>query len=307
MKITMLGSLGTINTLVVPQLIADKHEVTVITSNDLRVTAIENLGATALVGDMYDQEFLTRAFTGADLVYLMISGTAHEGEQFFEHAECQGAIFKAALAASGVKKVIDLSSVGADADETAGALHAYHLIEDQLRELTDVDIAFVRPVGFYQNLYANLPSIIERQAIFSNIPADVKQNWTDPRDIAAEIYHLVDNLPAGHSVHYIVSDRFSGAEFAEQLKESLHLPRLHYLLINDDQVKTTLLNNGLAEDTSAALLQMNAYQRQPEKIYGDLNLHPENVIEGHIKLADFVKEFAEEYRSATRQASYSHH
>ncbi|MHC5374100.1 SDR family oxidoreductase [Enterococcus sp. LJL120] len=305
MKITMLGSLGTINSLVIPQLIAEKHDVTVITSNEDRLPAIAALGAHGLVGDLLDEKFLGGAFVGADIVYLMIAGGPH-GDNFLEQAKLQGKIFRDALADSGVKKVVNLSSVGADAGSEAGALYAYSLIESELRQLTDVSIAFVRPVGFYQNLYRHLPSIIERQALFSNIPADVKQNWVAPQDIAAEISHLLLELPAGKTVHYVVSDNFSGAEFAEALKTELHLPRLHYLVISDQQVKEGLLKNGLSEEFSEALIQMNDYQRQPEKIYADLKAHPDEITEGQVKLADFVKEFAEEYRSATRPAAYSH-
>ena len=74
MKIAMLGSLGNINSYVIPELIKLGHEVTVVTSTDKRVSQIEALGAIPAVGTMTDITFLTKVFTGMDAVYLMISG-----------------------------------------------------------------------------------------------------------------------------------------------------------------------------------------------------------------------------------------
>lgn len=101
MKITLLGSLGNINRIVVPRLIADGHDVTVISSSEKRIAAIEALGAHAAVGDMSDVTFLTEQFTGRDVVYLMISGSSPD---LFGSAKQLGDIFKNAVMAAKVKK-----------------------------------------------------------------------------------------------------------------------------------------------------------------------------------------------------------
>ena len=110
MKYTLLGSLGNINRIVVPQLIQAGHDVTVITTNPQRQAQIEALGATAAVGTMTDVAFLTQQFTGRDVVYLMISGSDPD---LFGSAQRQADIFKTAVANAGVKKVVNLSSIAA--------------------------------------------------------------------------------------------------------------------------------------------------------------------------------------------------
>lgn len=71
MKIVLTGSLANIGKPLAAELVQKRHSVTVISSNKERVPAIEALGAKALIGSMFDVDFLSEAFNGADIVYLM--------------------------------------------------------------------------------------------------------------------------------------------------------------------------------------------------------------------------------------------
>jgi Predicted nucleoside-diphosphate-sugar epimerases len=148
MKITMLGSLGHINSFVIPELIKNGHEVTVISHSPNRQKDIEKLGAKSAIGSMMDVDFLTETFSGSDLVYLMYSSTNENGDPVDE-ARKQAEIFKSAIDRSNVKHVVDLSSVGADQGPEVGGLYIYNVIESILKELSDVTYTFIRPTGFY--------------------------------------------------------------------------------------------------------------------------------------------------------------
>ncbi|WP_163655223.1 NAD(P)H-binding protein [Listeria sp. PSOL-1] len=288
MKLTLLGSVGNINQVVIPELVKQGHEVTVITSSEERTEAIKQLGAKPAVGTMQDVQFLTEQFTGADAVYLMISGNAG-AEDLFKVAEKQGQIFKQAVKEANVKNVVDLSSVGADAGEIAGALYAYYLIEGELKQLDDVNIAFVRPVGFYNNWYGNLQTIKTDKAIYSNIAKDLKRANVAPVDIAQVVLPLLLDTPKGHTVHYAISDLFTGEEFVAALNEELGEADIRYVEISDEQFKHSLSSRGIPEKVIEHFLQMNEYERQPEKAYADLKA--KNPSFGKIKLEDFIKQF----------------
>src|SRR5690242_3171907 len=73
MKIVLTGSLGHISKPLAQILLNHDHEVTVISSSPDRRAAIEMLGAKAAIGSMHDADFLTKTFTGADVVYCMVS------------------------------------------------------------------------------------------------------------------------------------------------------------------------------------------------------------------------------------------
>lgn len=291
MKITLLGSLGNVNRIVVPKLIQAGHDVTVITTNAQRVATIEALGAHAAVGTMTDAAFLTKQFTGRDVVYLMISGTAPD---LFAAAQQQAEIFKSAIQNAGVKKVVNLSSIAAQ-DEPAGTLYAYHFIEDALSILTDIDLAIVRPTGFYNNLYANLPSIKKDHAIYSNVPATVERKYVSPVDIATAVFDVLTNVPAGKTIRYVVSDTFTGDEMIAAFREALALPDLKLIEITDDQFAASLRANGVPDSIVVPYVKSTQYQRHPEQLYADLKQHP--VFDGQVKLADFAKQFAAAYQA----------
>lgn len=287
----MLGSLGHINQIVVPQLIAQGHTVTVITSCPKRVAAIEALGATAAVGQMQDQAFLTKQFQGQDVVYLMISVAALAGGDMLAGTKALGHIYYEALKAAQVPNVVDLSSIGADAGPEAGSLYAYHFIETELRQLPNTNIAFVRPVGFYSNLYSHLTTIQKERRIYTNLAPNIQQGYVAPADIAAVILPLLAQTPAGVSVHYAISDQFTITEFVAELQQTPELAALKISLISDDQYAAGLKANHVPAELVASFLQTTAYQRHPERVYADLKRRQTTY--GQVKLADFAKTYVQ--------------
>ena len=71
MKIVLTGSLGHISRPLAQELIQKGHDVTVISSRVEMQKEIEDLGASAAIGSLGDEDFLTTTFTGADAVYCM--------------------------------------------------------------------------------------------------------------------------------------------------------------------------------------------------------------------------------------------
>lgn len=290
MKILMLGSLGTINRYVIPELIKQGHEVTVVTSSNLRAPKIRELGAIPAVGTMTDEDFLTKTFIGKEVVYLMISGTG-AGVDLNQEMQKQGEIFRKAITAAKVKKVIQLSSIGAEAGPEAGSLYAYHFLETELKKLENVDIAIVRPVGFYNNLYSNLNTIKNEHAIYSNIPEQVQQKYVAPNDIAEVILPLIIDTPKGLTVRFVVSDTFSMREFIDELAKAANLPDLHFVEITDEQLKQGMLNNHVPKVIVEAFVKTSQYQKGSADIYAALN--NQNTEIGTVKLADFVQQYAQ--------------
>jgi uncharacterized protein YbjT (DUF2867 family) len=212
MKIVVTGSLGNISKPLATQLIQKGHKVTVVSSTHERKATIEALGATAAIGTMEDADFLAQTFTGADVVYVM---ETLAGNAFFDHsvdvieATTQiGRNYKEAIERSGVKKIVHLSSIGAD--KGPGLLRFHYNVENILRELpSDVSIKFMRPVGFYYVMLQFIPMIKQQGAIFSSDGGDRKTPWVSPLDIAAVIAEEIELPFEGRPIRYIVSDEVS--------------------------------------------------------------------------------------------------
>ena len=296
MKITLTGSLGHISKPLTKALVQDGHAVTVISSNHERQKAIETLGATAAIGSMEDVDFLTKAFIGADIVYLMEPLNA--GSYFDKDLDIMAAHneigynYKQAIEQSGVKRVVHLSSIGAHTNKGVGMLAFHYNVENILKQLPgDVFIKFMRPVGFYYNMFAFIPTIKTQDAIISNYGGDSKEPWVSPLDITAVIAEEMQKPFNGREIRYIASDEVSPNEVAKILGEAVGKPGLKWLVIPGEQMFSGMVAAGMNLQAAKGLVDMNA--GRINNLYEDYNQHKPTL--GNVKLKDFAKEFAEVY------------
>lgn len=294
MKIVLTGSLGHISKPLTQILVQKGHSVTVISSKPERQKDIEALGAKIAVGIMEDVEFLTKTFTGADIVYLMEALGA--GSFFDPNFDYRAAInkiannYKQAVEDSGVKRVVHLSSIGAHTDKGNGMLAFHYNVENILKQLPDdVAIKFMRPVGFYINMFAFIPTIKSQDAIVQNYGGDEKEPWVSPLDIAAVIAEEMEKPFNGREIRYIASDEVSPNEVARTLGEAIGKPDLEWKIIPDEQMLNGMKAAGMNPEVAKGLVEMNAGRRS-DVLYEDYNRHKPTL--GKVKLKDFAKEFA---------------
>lgn len=298
MNIVLTGSLGNIGKPLTQALTTQGHAVTVISSQAERTKDIQALGATAAIGSMFDVEFLTETFKGADVVYLMETMEA-AGDMFDKTVDFIGRIteigrnYKQAVEQTGVKKVIHLSSIGAHMNSGNGILLFHHNVESILNQLpADVAIKFMRPTGFYINMYSFINTIKNAGAIISNYGGDKKEPWVSPLDIADVIAEEMETPFEGREIRYIASDEVSPNEIAKALGEAIGIPDLQWKVITDEQLLEKWLSIGFNAQVAHGFIEMQAGQGTG-LLYEDYYRH-EPVL-GKVKLADFAKDFATAY------------
>jgi uncharacterized protein YbjT (DUF2867 family) len=299
MKIVVTGSLGHISKPLTSELVQKEHTVTVISSKSERQKDIESIGAKAAIGSMEDADFLSSAFKGADVVYAMEALTP--GSFFDQNLDVMAAInkignsYQLAIQQSGVKKVIHLSSIGAHTDTGVGILKFHYNVEKILKQLpADVSIKFMRPVGFYYNMLAFIPTIKKQGAIVQNYGGDDQEPWVSPLDIAAAIAEEIEKPFEGRTVRYIASDEVSPNEVAQILGEAIGKPDLKWLEIPDEQLLNGMKSAGMNPQTAQDFVEMNISRRNGV-LYEDYYRNRPTL--GRIKLKDFAKEFALAYNS----------
>ncbi len=297
MKIIITGSLGNISKPLTKELLQKDHSVTVISHNPERKKDIEAIGAKAAIGTMEDVDFLSATFKGADVVYIM---ETLGGNSFFDpNLDIIAAInkiannYKQAIGQSGVKRVVHLSSIGAHTDKGNGMLVFHYNVENILKQLPgDVSIKFMRPVGFYINMFGFIQTIKTQNAIVSNYGGDDKHPWVSPLDIAAVIAEEIEKPFEGRKVRYIASEEVSANEIAKILGEAIGKPDLKWLVISDEQVLNGLLAAGMSPQAAKGFVEMNAATRDGVLYEDYFRNRP---ILGKVKLKDFAKEFAAVY------------
>lgn len=293
MKIIITGSLGNISKPLTKELVQKGHTVTVISSKAERQQDIEAIGAKAAIGKMEDADFLSAVFKDADIVYLMeATGT---GSFFDQNFDIIGAINKIgnsyaqAIQQSGVKCVVHLSSIGAHMDKGNGILAFHYNVENILKQLpNDVSIKFMRPVGFYYNMFAFIQAIKTRGAIVQNYGGDEKEPWVSPLDIAAVIAEEVEKPFNGRTIRYIASDEVSPNEVAKVLGEAIGKPDLKWMVIPDEQLLNGMISMSMNPQIAKGFVEMNA-SRRSGVLYEDYYSNKPTL--GKIKLKDFAKDF----------------
>ena len=264
MKIVVTGSLGHISRPLVEKLTAAKHEVTVISSNADRKREIEALGAKAAIGSVSDLAFVTDTFKGADAVYTMVPPT-FSASNWKQHIAGIGKIYAQAIAAAGVKNVVNLSSIGAHMPEGCGPVSGLYHVEQALNALEGVNVKHLRPGFFFYNFFANIGMIKHMGIIGGNYGEGTRLVVADTSDIAdvaaEELLHLSFE---GKSVKYIVSDEKTTNEVASILGKAIGKPDLKWVNFTDADTIGGMLQNGVPEDVAKNYAEMGAAMRSGE-------------------------------------------
>ncbi len=296
MKIIITGSLGHISKPLTKELVQQGHTVTVISSNPERKKDIEALGAKAAIGSIKDVDLLTTTFTRADAVYTMVPPGNYNDPTLDLTKEVHTIVnnYARAIEQSGAERVVHLSSIGAHLAKGNGLLRLHHIAETILDKLpSEINITFMRPTGFYYNLYAFIPMIKQQGIITANYGGEALASWVSPVDIAAAVAEELEiRHPEDRKVRYVASDELTYNETAKILGGAIGKPDLKWEIISDEQMLNGVIEAGMNPEIAAAYVEMYTGGNQRILIEDYLRNRPTF---GKVKLANFAKEFAEVY------------
>jgi len=264
MKIIITGSLGHISRPLVEKLTAAKHDVTIISSNADRKSEIEALGAKAAIGSVSDLAFVTQTFTGADAVYTMVPPTFAAAD-WKQHIAGIGKIYAQAIAAAGVKNVVNLSSIGAHMPTGCGPVSGLYFVEQALNALEGVNVKHLRPGFFYYNFFANIGMIKNMGFIGGNYGEGTNLVLANPSDIADVAAEELQNLSfTGKSIRYVVSDEKTTDEIASILGAAIGKPELKWVNFDDNSSIEGMLQSGVPSDVANNYTEMGSATRSGE-------------------------------------------
>lgn len=292
MKITVSGSLGNIGHHLVNNLVQSGHEVTVISSSESRTAAIAALGAKAAIGSVADAAFLKEAFAGADAVFAMTPPNMG-GSNIIKNTAAAGHAYAEAIKQAGVKRVVMLSSIGADVPEGTGPIAGLYPIEQEYSKLEGVNATFLRAGFFYNNFYNDIPLIQNAGITGANYPADAQLPLVSPQDIAAAAAEELTQPGNGKNVRYIISDIRTANEVAQVLGAAIGKPELPWVEFTDEQYLGGMTGAGLPEELAGLYTEMGTAFRKGI-IPADFRAQGAPVT-GRVKLEEFAKDFAAKF------------
>ena len=296
MKYVLTGSTGNITKPVAIKLIEAGHDVSIITSSEAKKQAIESLGARALVGTIEDREFLSKSFAGAEVVYTMVP-PKWDPKDWKEYIGSIGANYASAIKSAGVKKVVNLSSVGADLDSGCGPVSGLHRVENELNALPGVDVKHLRPGYFYNNLLSNIGMIKGMNIMGSNLKPDSQLAVAEISDIAERAASfLLDPSFTGKSYEYIISDIITPGGITSSIGKEIGKPELPWVEFTDEQSIEGMKQAGLSEEIARNYTEMNAAIRSGKMMSHFFNNG--KPVSGKVKAGEFAKRFASIYQAS---------
>jgi uncharacterized protein YbjT (DUF2867 family) len=201
-------------------------------------------------------DFLTRAFSGADALYLLIPPKL-DAEDVREYYNEFGLAAVTAIRRSGIGKVVFLSSLGADKTAGTGPVTGLHDVEELLETLDGVDIVILRPGFFMENLLQNMEMIRTKAINGSAMAADVPVAMVAAADIGAKAAELLmDQSFSGRSIVEIVGDRISFAEVTAVLGNVLGIHNMPYIQFADNDAEASLIASGLSRSVARSFVEL---------------------------------------------------
>ncbi|RUT71304.1 NAD-dependent dehydratase [Flavobacterium cupreum] len=289
MKIIISGSLGNIGKPLTHQLVAAGHEVTVISSSADKKEAIEKAGAKAAIGSVSDAAFLAETFAGTAAVFAMTPPNLG-GSNVISNTVEAGKAFAGAIQEAAVKRVVMLSSIGADLPDGTGPIKGLYQIEGLYDQLENTAVTFLRAGFFFTNLYNDVPMIKGAGIMGANYPADAKMPLVHPEDIATAAAEELQKETTGKNIRYIVSDVRTPGEIAKAIGTAIEETDLPWVEFTDEQSLQGMTQAGLPEEIAGLYTEMGTGLRSG-KIAADF-VNGNFPVDGKIKLEDFAKEFA---------------
>lgn len=297
LTIVLTGSLGNISKPLTEILLDQGHMVTVISSNPERSEEISALGAKPAIGTLQDTNFLASSFRGADVVYTMAPPANYFDQKLdlLQYYKELGNSFAEAVSKSDVKRVINLSSIGAHLEKGNGILEGTYHVEQSLNRLSeDVAITHIRPVEIYYNLFQFIDLIKIQGIMAGNLAEDDLNAWVSLEDIANSVVEEVNTPSKGQNVRYVTSDEVTYKELATTLGSAIGIPNLKWVQITDGQLQESLVNVGMQPKIAEKMTEMYAAIHSG-LLYEDYNQNKPLTF-GKVKLKDFAEDFATAYK-----------
>ncbi|MCE3076622.1 NAD(P)H-binding protein [Chryseobacterium gwangjuense] len=292
MKIIITGSLGNVAKPLAQQLIADGHNITVVSSSDSRKQDIESLGAIPAIGSITDLDFLTKTFEGADSVFVM-TPPAISADKIVENTTNAGKNYAEALKNAHVKRAVMLSSVGAASPVENGPIAGLHNIEKLYNEVENTSFTFLRAGYFYTNFFNDIPLVQNAGIIGGNYPENIEIPLVHPDDIAKAAAEELVKSPIGKNIRYIVGDNRKASDFAKVLGSAVEKPELPWVEFSDEEALNGMVQAGLPQDMAKLYVEMGRGMRTGV-VQKDF-IENGSPVTGSIKLEDFAKEFSSKF------------
>lgn len=251
------GATGHIGGRIARTLLRKGRQVRVIGRSMERLNPLVELGAEASAGTLTDETFLTSAFSGAEAVFTMIPPDL-KTEDFRGFQKSVTSATCKALDRTGVKRVVNLSSLGADRGSGNGPIAGLHDQEERLAKIKGLSVVNLRAAFFMENLIPNIAMIRDQGLNGTPLKPDLRIPMIATCDIAdAAVECLMAPGTPGTTVLELLGQRdLSMNEVTAIMSEAMKMPNLLYVQFPYGAAREAMLKAGLSESIADLFIEM---------------------------------------------------
>lgn len=254
--ILVMGATGKVGSKIVQQLLDNNQEVRCLARHFPNTEAFADVEF--IEGDSNNVATVTDSMRGCTAAFTMLPMNPQTNElRFFQNKI--GEVIAEAIEESGIRKIVNLSSIGADLKSDTGPIVGLHDQEERLNEITHADIIHLRPTFFMENLLSGIPSIISMNRYFGTISGESPLDMIATQDIAARASFLLMNPTfKSHSIEYLLGERtLTFNEILRALGQAIEKPDLEYVEVSEKEMRNTLIGAGLSPHVADAMNELS--------------------------------------------------
>jgi uncharacterized protein YbjT (DUF2867 family) len=244
--IVITGATGKIGSKIATILIDKGKKIRVVGRSAAALEKLKSQNAEIAVGEMLDIAFLTKAFSEADALFLMLP----PDKDTLDFGALQDEIGRMQIEAiknSGIKNIVFLSSQGAHDIFHTGTVKGLGRQEIRLNELApEVNVLSLRPEAFMEN---NIESLKLFNTIASPLRPEISTGLIATDDIAVFAAEKLEKLDFKGKTHQdLLGNReYTQTEAAQIIGKAIGRPELEYVQYSYEDYKNKLLSVSISE------------------------------------------------------------
>jgi uncharacterized protein YbjT (DUF2867 family) len=185
----ILGASGQVGSGIVTHLIEKGESVKGIIRDEKKAAELTKRGAAVATANANDLPALVAGFQDGSTLFALTPESGHERNIIGETTDILEN-YRKALANSPIKKVVGLSSIGAQYETGTGNLVMSYLLEHAFTGMPIKQI-FVRPAYYFSNWMMYIGTVMEKGILPTFFPVDLPITMVSPEDVSAFVANVI--------------------------------------------------------------------------------------------------------------------
>ncbi|MBF5001529.1 NAD(P)H-binding protein [Nocardia sp. BSTN01] len=189
----MTAATGHVGGHTVRELLRSGHKVRAMGRDHVRLKELEAAGADLFIGDLHDEEYLERAFTGVHGAMLIVPPHP-AATDFLQYQIDIARGYATAARKARLRHVVVVSVMGANDNRAGGLIEGHANVEAQLNAVSGLNITHLHPTSFFEILYYFLEPLREEAILRTPLGPDAQLGLVAARDVGIAGAEILSGL-----------------------------------------------------------------------------------------------------------------